>query len=498
MRTPLVALALAVAAVLAGTALFTGADERALSAAAEAETARGGIAHENVTSFDGTTIAITVFRPANATADAPVPVILHGHGWSGSRATSPTGIVARLVQDGFGVVSIDARGHGESGGLATVHHEDAEVKDFQAVLDWVATRLDWVQREEGSVPNDVVAGATGYSYGGAFQLMLASHDARLDAIAPEITWSFLPDALAPQGAVKSVWVHALIAQAKETGTRIDPRLERWYQEAMLTNAFPQDAYEHFLGSSPELEAITADVLLIQGIPDVLFNLNQAVRAYAALEARPVGDVRLFTHLTGHVLPIQPFAADAARRMPYEVETPCGNLHDLVATWLDAKLRDGDASSIPEASFAMGPDDCLRLDAYPRAPLTVALAAAPAPTAAGTLLVPVAEGPLTLAGVPHLAAELIGLPTGGFAFAGLAVAGPEGGLRIVDDQTQPVPLNGMRIDLDLAGIATRVAEGETLLLRIDGLNEWYATNGHRAPGGALLENLRVTLPLAPSA
>ena len=35
-----------------------------------------------ISSVDGTEIAITVFRPATASESAPVPVILHSHGWA--------------------------------------------------------------------------------------------------------------------------------------------------------------------------------------------------------------------------------------------------------------------------------------------------------------------------------------------------------------------------------------------------------------------------------
>jgi len=197
----------------------------------------------SIVSFDGVRIEATVYRPAGADASRPVPVVLHGHGWSGSRTTDGAGIVGRLWMEGFGVVSIDARGHGASGGVATVQHRDHEVQDSRRVLDWVHDNLDWVRREPASgVPKDVVAGAVGASYGGGFQLMLASHDARLDAIAPEIAWSDLNAALAPNGVPKSVWSDVLIGQAHARGTRFDPRIEQWHaRRSSRTSTRPKRA-----------------------------------------------------------------------------------------------------------------------------------------------------------------------------------------------------------------------------------------------------------------
>ena len=495
-RTSFVALALAVGIVLAATSLYSGALERpgVSSPLAQAASSPATLEHGTLVSFDGTVIAFTVFKPEGASAESPVPLVFHGHGWSNSRVKAPSGIVGRLVDEGFGVVSVDARGHGESGGFATVQHVDHEVRDFIAVLDWAAANLGWAQREPGSgIPDDLVAGATGYSYGGGFQLQTASHDGRLDALAPEITWNDVADSLAPNGAVKSLWVHALIGMAKQSGTRVDPRIEGWYEEAMLANRLPADAVAHFAGSAPVLEDVAADVLLIQGVPDVLFNLNQAARTYHALEASGKGDVRLFTHLTGHVLPLQPLGLMQERRATFAGEGPCGNVQDLVVGWLDHKLRGGPAPELAEVSFALEEGECVRLDAYPRASVDVPLAALPAPQVGGSVLVPLLEGPAVVAGIPHLKATLTA-PTGGIAHAGLVLVDAEGRSRVVDDQTMGFRLDGATLDLDLSGVATRLDAGDRLLLRLDGLNEWHATNGARAPGAALLSDIVVTIPL----
>jgi ABC-2 type transport system ATP-binding protein len=49
-------------------------------------------------------ICLTVFRPASASAADPVPMVLHSHGWGGSRTRS-VGSFQGLLDAGFGVLS---------------------------------------------------------------------------------------------------------------------------------------------------------------------------------------------------------------------------------------------------------------------------------------------------------------------------------------------------------------------------------------------------------
>ena len=81
-------------------------------------------------------ICFTLFRPAGATKDRPVPMVLHSHGWGGSRTTDPAAF-AYLTDAGFGVLSFDQRGFGESGGQAYIENPDVEGKDVQRIVDLV-------------------------------------------------------------------------------------------------------------------------------------------------------------------------------------------------------------------------------------------------------------------------------------------------------------------------------------------------------------------------
>jgi hypothetical protein len=90
-------------------------------------------------------ICFTLFRPAGATKDRPVPMVLHSHGWGGSRTTDPAAF-AYLTDAGFGVLSFDQRGFGESGGRAHIENPDVEGKDVQRIVDVVAAQ-PWVEKQ---------------------------------------------------------------------------------------------------------------------------------------------------------------------------------------------------------------------------------------------------------------------------------------------------------------------------------------------------------------
>ena len=261
---------------------------------------------ETIESHDGTEIAMTVYRPAGATEDEPVPMILHSHGWSGSR-TSGDGAFQRELDRGFGVLSFDQRGHGESGGQAWVQNPELEGRDVIAVLDYVEA-LEWVAPSTGG-PGPMVF-AMGGSYGGGYQLVGAlaetwlTGETRFDALAPEITWYNLSESLAPEGVVRTAWVAALYAlgagnvpqhihegflYGSTTGQWPDGELPgapdqdaRFYRNGpsgfaetnLERGAYPgeEDFSDEFVEREIELDV---PVLFGQGATDNLFNLNQA-------------------------------------------------------------------------------------------------------------------------------------------------------------------------------------------------------------------------------
>lgn len=345
----------------------------ACSANTQQTRAGGGVYSVNLQSASGHTIAFSVFEPATFNCDKGNPLVLHGHGYGGEREQAPGGLLKRLVDSGAGVISIDLRGFGESGGSVRVMDPDFEGQDLLQVLDWAEAKLDWLRyssnKPVGQRKFNMVAGATGGSYGGGYQMLIHNIDPlkRLDVLTPDIAWNDLryslnPGApygiknfepaeghITPTGTVKSGWALLLVAGG-ETGS-LGPKLQAGNPIALTSsgqdllvretllrgttaNRFPDGALEFFRYHSPSYwcdaetpgaqtflqgEVIPGlapkkpdpvDILFTQGFRDTLFNFNDGwhnFSCYRALEDSTgnKADVRLLTHQSGHIIPLSP-------------------------------------------------------------------------------------------------------------------------------------------------------------------------------------------------
>ncbi|MGH3791131.1 MAG: alpha/beta fold hydrolase [Pseudonocardiaceae bacterium] len=233
----------------------------------------------------------TVYRPAVT----PAPAVLVAHGFGGSKDWV-RGEATALARRGFVVLTWTARGFGASTGQIGLDSPDYEVADARALVDWLATRPEVVR--DG--PGDPRVGVTGASYGGALALLLAGTDRRVDALAPEITWNDLAQALfpnaassgpvlagtpaagafAPDGVFKRDWAGYLFSGGLAgTGLcgRFRPEVCAAYHQAATTAGPTPEIMALLRRSSPATVAgnITAPTLLIQGEHDTLFGLDQA-------------------------------------------------------------------------------------------------------------------------------------------------------------------------------------------------------------------------------
>lgn len=468
----------------------------------------------SVESWDGHNVPISVYQPRWLRGGPPVPVILHSHGWAGSRETSDSAF-GEYCRTGYAVVSIDMRGHGEarSTSEARVHHVEYEVRDVSAVLDWLAAQT-WV-RLDG--PGDPRAGAIGGSYGGGYQLLSAALDGRLDALVPEITWNDLPQSLAPNGGIRSAWVDILYAGGNALA-RVHPTIHQAFAYAMVTNELPDgsvpgtpDLITQFTQSSPGNYPGSIDVptLIIQGMPDTLFNFNEGAANYEMIKAAGA-PVRLVTHLTGHIINTQGTLGGGPIGIglqPPAGPRPCGSTTDLAIAWFDRHLKH-------RASVDTGPEVCLALDdgttvtgdTYPLPGTqiqTFALGGATVPQGApgATLELPIltATGPTTIAGEPTLggSAQTVG-PDAIVYWSLKATDASTGQSRIVDAQVTPLrladPIAPTTFAIELGGVATRLDVGDQLVLVVSNVNEQFATNGGRSPGAVALSDLELTLPI----
>lgn len=330
----------------------------------------------NPVGASGAEISFELFEPDQLVAGASYPLVLHGHGYGGSRQTTRDGFLGRLTAAGYYVISIDQRGFGEAGGTVRVMDPEYEGQDLVRILDW-AENLPGLRRRSNG---EMLVGSYGGSYGGMYQLLLAAVDPkhRLRVLAPDIAPHDLTYALNPNNVIKSGWSLALVAGGESStvtglgstlvdtvtalaggltqgqvqlqldltlGLRQDPAIYETLLTGLLTNQFPAPGNnwfryhsvryfcdgepaqpQEFLLATPDTLSVppqpydAVDALITQGTRDTLFNFNDGLNNYDCLKAKG-GDVRLLTHESGHILPLG---------LPSDVEQALDPVYRLVA------------------------------------------------------------------------------------------------------------------------------------------------------------------------
>ena len=417
-----------------------------------------------IPSESGQNISFEILEPTGGISCAPGahPLVLHGHGFGGSRTTGETAF-GELRSRGYGVISIDQRGFGDSSGSIRTMDPKFEGRDLIAILDWAEQNLDWLAwRDEGTgqmidPPADrnsvadganLLVGAIGSSYGGGYQFLLLAVDEknRLDALVPDITWHDLRYSLNPGDTVKTGWDLLLVAGGESASQRkgydnqeqpsdgttdnrgLDPFMKETLARAAATNEFPREALDWFNFHSPSFwcasnelptmpypharwendpntmffgmfadEAVPApgdvdrtlpqvDVLITQGFRDNLFNFNDAWWNYQCF-SKLGGDVRLYTHQSGHNLSNYPssqvgggLASDdnqpGTYGLPGRVPTlqdpggamSCGDASvrsnsSLVVSWFEEKLRGlGSTQGGDGICISLADDDAVEIPA----------------------------------------------------------------------------------------------------------------------------------------
>jgi ABC-2 type transport system ATP-binding protein len=276
-----------------------------------------------IASFDGTPIVYNLFTPATASAKHPAYTILVGHGWGGSGDTTPD---SNLIRAGYAELTWDARGFGQSGGVAEVDSPESEGRDVSALIDDVLTpRRDIARdtdRHSGTYRQPAV-GMLGASYGGGIQLSTAAYDDRVKAIVPEWAWNDLRYSLFPGGVIKLGWGELLFGaglagsaegHATTSGTAgiqtggYDPNISRAEAEG-LAQGFPgQQTLAWFgqrsmvsWGAGPQGHVPHVPTLLVQGTVDTLFNLSEAQANLVQItRAHPRTPVKMIAFCGGHV------------------------------------------------------------------------------------------------------------------------------------------------------------------------------------------------------
>ncbi|MFJ7997432.1 alpha/beta fold hydrolase [Streptomyces sp. NPDC096310] len=199
------------------------------------------------------------------------PAVLIGHGFGGSK-NDVRAQAEKLARDGYAVLTWSARGFGKSTGDIGLNDPDHEVKDVSRMIDWLAGRPE----VELDAKGDPRVGVTGASYGGAISLLAAGYDQRVDAIAPQITYWNLADALFPDGVLKKLWAGIFISNGGGCSS-FEKELCEMYERVAVAGKPDADARKLLEERSPSAVGDRIDVpaLIVQGQTDSLFPLDHA-------------------------------------------------------------------------------------------------------------------------------------------------------------------------------------------------------------------------------
>jgi ABC-2 type transport system ATP-binding protein len=458
-------------------------------------------------------ICFTLFRPAGATEDHPVPMVLHSHGWGGSRTTDPAAF-AYLTDAGFGVLSFDQRGFGESGGQAYIENPDVEGQDVQRIVDLVAAQ-DWVRTQR---PGDPVLGAIGGSYGGGYQFVGALSEirdrgaTRYDALVPEITWFSLTESLFPQGVPRTEWATALTAAAVPTDA-LPPVVLQGFAETAATGNVPPYLHEFLDRNGPEWHLrqgrrLDIPVLFGQGATDNLFPLDQGLKNFRRVLTDKARARSIFVGYNGgHTLPaVVPGGTNSD--IPVATGTDACSpalgsptFDDLGLRFLQQNLQGRKAGLTGFGAFHLTTAGGRCVTVPTVAPnRSVELGEVVSTVGVGApIAYPVAQGPLTVAGSPTIDATISTVGLDNRAFLALSVGTSPLDARIVQNNMLPVRENGIvlgkpRTGVELPSVAVDVPAGQTLFLTVSPVSDMSAGFGSRVVGAMRMRDVVVHLPV----
>lgn len=246
---------------------------------------------------DGVGLAATLYTPEGAPPQGGWPAVLMLHGLGGNRSSMNAIAEANLVPYGYAVLTVDARGHGASGGQSSLVGP-REISDYAAALQWLRLRPGI---------SDVNVGALGVSLGGgSVWKLLTAPGTRLRAAVPMTTWTSLYDSLLPQGLVKSglvAYFNSLLPP-----DRWDPTVTAVRDAALQgRNDAEIRAFAAQRSIRPELAKIRTPVFMLQGRRDFAFDMQEALSAFTRLR----GPKRLYLGDLGH-----PPSSNPAAEQPY--------------------------------------------------------------------------------------------------------------------------------------------------------------------------------------
>lgn len=471
-----------------------------------------------VTSFDGTPIVVHFYPSSGSKPGERVPTVLVAAGYPESANTRPdldtSDIIglAALRGAGYNVLTWDPRGLGGSGGAVEFNSPDYEVRDVQALIDWVARQPEALL--DG--PGDPRIGMSGSSYGGAIQLLVAAKDPRVDAIVPDISYNSPADGFAPSGDVKSGW----LTQICSLGTALsflpdiggaglalggqDSQLTRACAEGVVGGRLSAASTRFFQARSvqPFLHEIRAPTLISQGTIDVLFGPSAGIANFEGVRAGGA-PVKMIWRCGGHgtcptpsvnqlhvTLTALAWLNRWLKRDPAIDTGPVFEWQDDAGTWrqgVDFPLAStGTLDATGSGSLTISPVASVGSDVLlnPIPAFDAVPADFPAPPANSTIL-----------GAPTLTLTYRGTATAKSSFLYAQIVDVAHG-RVVDNQVTPLPvvLDGRTRTLQrsLEAIAIHGEPSSRYRLQISAGSPVFAPQ--QAIGAVTIDNVSAALPI----
>lgn len=331
-----------------------------------------------------------LYLPVGAGPKSRVPAILTTNGFGGSK-DDQAWIAEVAVPRGYAVLSYSGLGFGGSGCEITLDDREwdgvaaAQLVSFLGGASGIAY-TDAEHTEPVPPLNNIVrdksdhsgvrrafdprVGMIGGSYGGQIQFAAASVDPRIDALIPLVTWNDLTYSITPNntalrtgvtsdvpGALNLTWATLFFA----AGAVLEPVLHTSPDRFSGTCPNFPDAIcgnlgqTGILGYAPDelrsvlrhasvatyLDKVRVPTLLVQGQHDTLFNLNEAIATYRALQAQGT-PVKMIWSRFGH--------SGAAAPGELGPDPSQNYLPARFFAWFERYLKRRDVSTGPEFSY----------------------------------------------------------------------------------------------------------------------------------------------------
>lgn len=506
-----------------------------------------------IVSDDGTVIHFTAFLPDLEPNEA-APLVLHSHGYGGSRLTSlsPDGGDDEFIGDapaeaaflarenGAIVVSYDQRGFGDSGGQVELMNPEKEGRDFINLLDRIDREYDDFILRSASDRSPRV-GTLGLSYGGGYQWIAGSIDDRVDAMVPLTTWQDLRYSLQPNDVPKTTWLFLL--QAIGIPGSEGDQSEDIYRNFVRTLIPGVDVEEEFAetlsrhslrayceGFNQDAGGIPqADTLIIQGVEDTLFNMNESLDAFECLREAD-RESHLLVQRLGHIVPVAE-KTPGPTGFATERFLQCGDQRfetsQLIHDFVDTRLRgNSEALQLPETCMTIEGRDGITGDSIVRGgdlftpedqllqPVEDSLALLDAPQLDDADNLPAdylervspslsielftADRELNLAGIPQVSLDIETIsPLDPTLFLGLKVDSADGeGSTLIHNQVTPIVGTGP-ISEELPGVTFPLNAGDEVSLVVYTYHPLFIYNDEMAQSTLnpiTLSNMMVRLPL----